>query len=162
MKSLLIYIALILGSCSTKLAKNIPPGIHIAISSKKEINQKDDVIVELKFLNNTKSTHRLLDKFEPAFIFLSIKFIDKNNGKVYSPIPGGKADFPSSEVFTYIEIPPNRSHKTKINISKILKEYQFTLPSGIYKTMISYHNQYGQKCIQGTYNSNEIDINILE
>lgn len=70
---------------------------------------------------------------------------------------GGKTSFISKEKLKYITIKPGGVFSKELNLSQIIKEIGSGVFPGLYKT---YHNQYGDNCIQGCFDAEEVAAEI--
>lgn len=150
-----LFIALFLNigftqSCNSKM--------KFEIQSKSGTHTPDEVSVQALFRNDCTDTIRLLNQFDPAPVFFSIQ-ISKEDGSVI-PLPGaGKIAFDNSTL-TYIKIPPGEVFVRELDLSELLKQHEQKFEKGKYSVKIDYHNQYGENCVQGWYNSNQIEIKV--
>jgi hypothetical protein len=122
--------------------------------------KNDNIIINMDFKNTSDKQARLLNVFDPLPVFFSINLLAQN-GEEISPPGGGKISLDADSV-NYIDLPPQASYDTVLNVSEALKKYDIILPAGTYKLNMSYHNQYGEDCFTGWFDSNQIEIDVTE
>ena len=136
-------------------SKNQPLSFIIKEVGALSHGNKNDLLIKVEFKNMTCDTLKLLDQFDPIGIFFSVTIIPEN-GQMIQVLRGGKADFPYNMLSKRIPIAPKKSYLKILDLNKILTNENITLAPGKYMLSMAYHNQYGDNCIQGWFESNKI------
>lgn len=163
MKNIIFILVGLIISCGSGASQGLSDGgmenIHFQISTKKGSDYTpDSVPVVLEFVNAGNTNVKLLDVFKPLPVFLSIE-INKADGTGIDLPGGGKVSFSSGKL-AYVEIPKKSSYYKEINLGEAVKKYGHQFSKGTYTIRMIYHNQYGENCIKGWFESKPIEIKI--
>lgn len=132
--------------------------LEIQLPEHSKLVSANDITVNIKFTNKSGTDVRLLKVFEPVPIFFSIQLTDSARKTV--DVPGaGKISIPEN-LLEYVSVPAGASYIKSLRISDFLQEYNKVLPYGKYRCKIIYHNQYGNNCVKGWFESNVISFEV--
>lgn len=144
------------------IVPNEAPPLRLTLATLPNVNYTVSRIpLKVTFQNISEKEVRILSAFKkpqlvPIFFRLSVRASDG------TPMPaggGGKVSL-RKESYQYIVLKKGQKTDMIIDVAQFLSGTQ--LKAGTYDFSLSYYNQYGSDCFQGTLESNTVKINLAD
>jgi hypothetical protein len=119
---------------------------------------RDDAPIEIVMRNNLDLPVRFLNVFDDprtSRTFFSVVLRDKE-GTPFGPFGGGKISLLRKNI-KYVELKKGDEFRLGINLKDFVPS---TLKPGDYEVSITYFNQYGEDCFQGTLESKNFPLSL--
>ena len=130
-------------------------GFRIELLEEQALTIKD-VRLRLFIENISKKDVTLLNQFRPLDFFFYVELTKEDGTPVPGLLHGGKIEI---RTFLYLTLKPNEFFGLNICLNEMC-EKDIPLKDGKYKLNVSYHNQYGENCIKGWFESNTVSFTI--
>jgi hypothetical protein len=122
------------------------------------------VPLKVTFENVSGKRVRLLRVFKPTTAFFKVNgLMNRANTSVSVPKlavkPEIQADLRRPGSWQYLELEPNESFTTQVDVSDLLPS---NLEEGLYEISLTYHNEYGENCFKGTMTTEGAWFSIIE